>query len=184
MILTKCINLAALSANESWSLLCLLVCFIECSFINNFITAFCVSVWSFFSAILKTIKNTEHEESSAQIPQSKLTAPCFVAIHYFGHRNDTKLMCVLAFEKLYLLVSQICIQFRKMHATCALSVHICFEIMSIELNTLRRYASVPYLWAVASLQRGCSEEKGLFVCLQLANNEFWMYLRGILYKAG
>lgn len=125
-----------------------------------------------FPAILKTIKNTEYEESSAQIPQSKLIAPCFVALHYFGHRNDTKLVCILAFDKLYLLVSQICIQFRKMHAPCALSVHICFEIMPIELDTLRCYASVPYLCAVASLQGGCSEEKGLFVCLQLAKNEF------------
>lgn len=40
------------------------------------------------------------------------------------------------------------------------------------------------MWAVASLQGGFSEEKGLFVCLQFAKNEFWMYLHGILYKAG
>lgn len=34
---------------------------------------------------------------------------------------------------------------QKTHATCALSVHICFEIIPIELNPLPRYASVPYL---------------------------------------
>lgn len=35
------------------------------------------------------------------------------ALHDFGHRNDTKLVCTTAFEKLYLLVSQICIEFGK-----------------------------------------------------------------------
>lgn len=85
----------------------MLVCFIECSFINNFITAFYVSIWVSFSAILKTIRITEYEECSIQILQTKLKGPCFVVLHDFGHRNDTKLAHTLAFEKLYLLVFQI-----------------------------------------------------------------------------
>lgn len=53
------------------------------------------------------MKNVQHKY------QSKLKVPCFAALHDFGHRNDTKLVCTTAFEKRYLLVSQICIQFRK-----------------------------------------------------------------------
>lgn len=48
------------------------------------------------------MKNVQHKYHS-----QNWKPPCFVALHDFGHRNVTKLVHILAFEKLYLLVFQI-----------------------------------------------------------------------------